>query len=68
MGEVVNEALIIAKHRNKFPSQLIIPIAEEELLKTLSDKYLATILAEKAKIPIPQRGNHTIMPLGGCAL
>lgn len=49
-----DEGLIIAKHRNKFPDDLIIPIERHELLATLSDKYLATIIAKEANVPTPQ--------------
>ncbi len=49
-----DESLIIARHRNKFPQDLIIPIAEEELLTNLSNKYIATLIAQKANVPTPK--------------
>lgn len=48
-----DESLIIAKHRNKFPPELIIPIADYELQLTLSDKERATSIAKEAGVPIP---------------
>ncbi len=49
-----DEGLIIAKYRNRFPENLIIPIEKYELLTILSDKYTATNIAKEANIPIPQ--------------
>lgn len=48
-----DESLIIAKHREEFPQELIIPIADYELLCTLSDKERATAIAEDAGVPVP---------------
>lgn len=62
-----DEGLIIAKHRDRFPDNLIIPIERYELLATLSDKYLATKLAKEANVPTPQiltsinTGNYPII-------
>lgn len=49
-----DESIIIAKHRHKFPCNLIIPIADYELLKLLEDKLQSTKIAQKANIPTPQ--------------
>lgn len=48
-----DESIIIARHRNKFPSTLIIPIESEEKLVKLSNKIAATQLAKDANIPTP---------------
>ena len=49
-----DEGIIIAKHRNKFPKNLIIPIDSYEKLIKLSDKSYTAKLAEKLNIPIPK--------------
>lgn len=49
-----DEALIIARHRNEFPSWLTIPIADYDLLTELSNKKKATALAQKIGIPTPE--------------
>ncbi|MBQ9077681.1 MAG: ATP-grasp domain-containing protein [Muribaculaceae bacterium] len=49
-----DESLVIAKHRNRFPKELIIPIADYKLLQSLSDKYQATLMAYKAEVPTPK--------------
>ncbi len=48
-----DEALAIAKHKDKFPSWLIIPIANYQLLHDLSNKYISTLLAESVGVPTP---------------
>lgn len=48
-----DEGIIIARHRDSFPADLIIPIDSEEKLKQLSNKRLATALAEEAGVPVP---------------
>lgn len=48
-----DESLIIAKYRNLFPDSLIIPIVSYQLLKDLSDKQIATRLAESVGVPVP---------------
>lgn len=49
-----DEGMIIAKHRNRFPDNLIIPIDEYDNLNRLSDKYIATLKALELGIPIPK--------------
>jgi len=49
-----DEGVIIARHRDKFPEWLIIPIEDEQKLLNLSNKKIATCLAEKAGVPIPK--------------
>lgn len=49
-----DEGLIIAKHRNLFPKNLIIPIESHEKMVMLSNKLTATRLAEKLGIPTPR--------------
>ncbi len=49
-----DEGIIIARHRNKFPKDLIIPVESEEKLLKLSNKKIATELAGQAGIPIPK--------------
>lgn len=48
-----DESIIIARHRDKFPSDLIIPIESEEKLIILSDKVTASSIAKKANVPTP---------------
>lgn len=48
-----DEALIIAKNIDRFPSWLIIPIASYQWLKYLSDKQIATNIAESVGVPVP---------------
>lgn len=54
-----DESIIIARHRHKFPSKLIIPIESEDKLITLSNKILATQLASEANIPTPNIYNYS---------
>jgi predicted ATP-grasp superfamily ATP-dependent carboligase len=49
-----DESLVIAKNREKFPPWLIIPIADYDLLKNLSNKKIATKLAKSLGIPTPK--------------
>ncbi len=49
-----DESLVIAKHIDKFPSWLIIPIASYQLLQDLSDKQIATSLANSVGVPTPR--------------
>lgn len=48
-----DESIIIAKHRDQFPENLIIPIETEKKLIDLSDKIKASLIAKKAKVPTP---------------
>ncbi len=48
-----DEGIIIARHRNRFPDDLIIPIESEEKLLRLSNKKIATQLAAEADVPVP---------------
>lgn len=49
-----DEGIIIARHRHRFPSDLLIPIEHEEKLVELSNKRIATHLAENAGVPVPK--------------
>ncbi len=48
-----DEGIIIARHRDRFPAELIIPIESEEKLLKLSNKRIATKYAEEAGVPTP---------------
>lgn len=48
-----DEGIIIARNRHRFPKDLIIPIESEEKLNRLSNKRIATELAEQAGVPVP---------------
>lgn len=48
-----DEGIIIARNRHRFPADLIIPIESEEKLKRLSNKRIATKLAEQVGVPVP---------------
>lgn len=48
-----DEALVIAKYREKFPEWLTIPIVSYQWLKDLSDKQIATGIAESVGVPVP---------------
>lgn len=54
-----DEGIVIANHRDQFPENLIIPIESAEKLLTLSNKKTATVLAEKAGVPVPVIYNST---------
>lgn len=49
-----DESVVIAKNIDKFPKDLIIPIANLELLTNLSNKKKATELAESIGVPVPE--------------
>lgn len=49
-----DEGIIIAKHRNRFPKELIIPIASHDLLVSISDKAFATEIAREVGVPTPE--------------
>ena len=49
-----DESIVIARHRQRFPKELIIPVASEELLIKLSDKKQATMLAKSVGVPTPE--------------
>ncbi len=48
-----DEGIVIARHRDRFPSDLIIPVESADKLQTLSNKKAATLLAEEAGVPVP---------------
>lgn len=48
-----DEGIVIARNRHRFPKDLIIPIESEEKLNRLSNKRIATKLAEQAGVPVP---------------
>lgn len=49
-----DESVVIMRHRHRFPKELIIPYANEELLLTLANKAKSTELAHKAGVPVPK--------------
>jgi predicted ATP-grasp superfamily ATP-dependent carboligase len=49
-----DESVVIMRHRDKFPADLIIPYESEELLLTLANKAKATELASTAGVPTPR--------------
>lgn len=49
-----DEGVIIARHKDKFPDWLVIPIEDEDKLYNLSNKKTATRLAAEAGVPVPQ--------------
>ena len=49
-----DESVIIMRHRDRLPADLIIPYESEELLLTLANKAKATSLASAADVPIPK--------------
>lgn len=49
-----DEGIVIARHRHRFPPDLIIPIEDEEKLLRLSNKRIATVLAKRAGVPVPE--------------
>lgn len=48
-----DESVVIMRHRDRFPADVIIPYESEELLLTLANKSKATSLAYTAGVPIP---------------
>ena len=53
-----DESVIIMRHRERFPADLIIPYENEELLLTLANKSKATDLARGAGVPTPNVYNN----------
>ena len=49
-----DEGIIIARHRDRFPDSLVIPVEDESKLRLLSNKKSATELAQKAGVPVPK--------------
>lgn len=49
-----DESVVIMRHREEFPKELIIPYESEEKLLNLANKAWATRKAEKAGCPIPK--------------
>lgn len=49
-----DESVVIMRNRDKFPKELIIPYEDEKMLLMLANKAEATMLAEKAGVPIPK--------------
>ena len=49
-----DESVVIMRHRNRFPADLIIPYECEEQLLTLANKAKATELAYAAGVPTPK--------------
>lgn len=49
-----DESVVIMRHRDKFPADLIIPYESEELLLTLANKAKATELAFAEGVPTPK--------------
>lgn len=57
-----DEGIIISRHRNRFPKNLIIATESSDKLLKLSNKVTATQLAEQAGVPIPKVYNSNIEP------
>jgi predicted ATP-grasp superfamily ATP-dependent carboligase len=58
------ESFVIAKYRDRFPKDLIIPIAEYDVLMKAHDKISANEIAMLADIPIPKIYDvHTMQDL-----
>lgn len=49
-----DESIVVMRHRNEFPEDLLIPYANEELLTSLANKAQSTAAAEKAGLPVPE--------------
>lgn len=49
-----DESVVIMRHRDEFPADLIIPYEGEEKLLLLANKAKSTELARKAGIPVPE--------------
>lgn len=49
-----DESQVIMRHRNEFPSELVIPYMEADRLKNLSDKAWATEKAAECGVPTPR--------------
>jgi predicted ATP-grasp superfamily ATP-dependent carboligase len=48
-----DESVVIMRHRERFPKELIIPYEREQLLLDLANKAKATEMACKAGVPVP---------------
>lgn len=49
-----DESIVIMRHRDEFPADLIIPYEGEEKLLLLANKAKSTELARKAGVPVPE--------------
>lgn len=49
-----DESVVIMRHRDEFPANLIIPYEGEEKLLLLANKAKSTELARKAGVPVPE--------------
>lgn len=49
-----DEGIVIARHRHLFPKDLIITVEEADKLLKLSNKRVATELAKRAGVPVPE--------------
>lgn len=49
-----DESVVIMRHRERFPKELIIPYENEKLLLDLANKAKATDLARRANVPVPE--------------
>lgn len=49
-----DESVVIMRHRDRFPKELIIPYEGERLLLDLANKAKATEMARMAGVPVPQ--------------
>lgn len=49
-----DESVVIMRHREEFPKELVIPYESEEMLQNLANKAWATRKAEEAGCPIPK--------------
>lgn len=49
-----DESVVIMRHRDEFPADLIIPYEGEEKLLLLANKSKSTELARKAGVPVPE--------------
>ena len=49
-----DESVVIMRHRDEFPGDLIIPYEGEEKLLLLANKAKSTELARKADVPVPE--------------
>ena len=49
-----DESVVIMRHREEFPKELIIPYESEEMLLNLANKAWATKMAKEAGCPIPK--------------
>lgn len=49
-----DESVVIMRHREEFPKELVIPYETDELLQNLSNKSWATDKASLAGVPVPE--------------